>query len=65
MSTRRQFFVDSRIWNYGHFHDYFDIQTQDYDPSLNYTRLVVNSSVNEQKQHLMTTRTGRQTNIFW
>ena len=65
IKSNRQFFVDTRQWNYGNFSDYFRLGTDGFDRSLNYTMMVADNRRNQLVEHLKTTRTGPQVILFW
>jgi hypothetical protein len=60
VSTKRQFLIDSRSWNYGNFTDYFHLSSSNYYSPLNRTFLVEDNHQNEMIDHLKTTRVGIQ-----
>ena len=60
IESKRQFFIDTRRWNYGNFSEYFHLGTDGFDHSLNYTMLVGDNRRNRLVEHLKTTRTGPQ-----
>lgn len=65
VASKRQFLIDSRLWNYGNLSDYFRLAPIGFTSSTNYTFLVEDNRENERIQHLRTTRTGIQVSRFW
>jgi len=65
VTTKRQFLIDSRQWNYGNFADYFNLPSTNYYPQSNRTFLVENNRKNDLIDHLQTTRVGTQLGQFW
>ena len=65
VASRRQFLIDSRLWNYGNLSDYFQLSPISFNRSMNYTFLVEDSRKNDQIQYLKTTRIGLQVQRFW
>ena len=65
VASKRQFLIDSRLWNYGNLSDYFRLAPIGFESSMNYTFLVENNRQNDRIQHLQTTRTGAQASRFW
>jgi hypothetical protein len=65
VASKRQFLIDSRLWNYGNLSEYFRLAPISFTSSRNYTFLVENNRENDQIEHLRTTRTGAQVGRFW
>ena len=63
--SKRQFFIDTRHWNYGNFSDYFHLGADGFDHSLNYTMIIADDRRNRLVQHLKTTRSEPQIYTFW
>ncbi|CAF1401287.1 unnamed protein product [Rotaria magnacalcarata] len=65
ISTKRHFLIDSRQWNYGNFNHYFNISSTNYYFQSNRQFLVENNALNNEIDHLKTTRIGTQVRKFW
>jgi hypothetical protein len=65
VTTKRQFLINSRTWNYGNFADYFYLPSPNSSSYSNRTFLVEDNRQNEMIDHLKTTRVGAQVRKFW
>jgi hypothetical protein len=65
VATKRQFLINDRRWNYGHFIDYFNSPSSSNYSKFNYTFITENNRENDQMDHLKTTRFGAQLHQFW
>jgi hypothetical protein len=65
VATKRQFLINDRHWNYGHFIDYFNLPLSSNYSQFNYTFLTENNRENDRIDHLQTTRIGVQVGKFW
>ncbi|CAM2728788.1 unnamed protein product [Rotaria socialis] len=65
ISTKRHFLIDSQQWNYGNFNHYFNISSTNYYFQSNRQFLVENNTLNNEIDHLKTTRIGTQVRKFW
>jgi hypothetical protein len=65
VTTKRQFLIHDRGWNYGHFIDYFNLPSSSNYSQFNYTFITENNLENDLIDHLKTTRVGEQLHQFW
>jgi hypothetical protein len=65
VTTKRQFLINDRHWNYGRFINYFNLPSSTNYSQFNYTFLTENNHENESIDHLQTSRYGTPIDEFW